>query len=62
MKASGQIEYEDDLVVVTEGKEIIYKGMEDYEPMKDAPWRFIATTKSGKGHYEYGKYKKYKVD
>ena len=36
-----RIEFEDDLVVVRDvnGK-VIYKGEEDYEPMRDEDWRF----------------------
>ncbi len=61
MKAGKRIQYEDDLVVVTKKGKEIYKGMEDYEPMKYADWVFKETTKDGKGHYEYGEYKKYRV-
>ena len=36
-----KIEYEDDIVVVYDKDgEIVYKGLEDYEPDKDAPWRW----------------------
>lgn len=40
-KGKRRIDYDDDLVIVydTKGK-IIYKGLEDYEPMKDEPWRW----------------------
>lgn len=36
-----RIDYEDDLVIVYDesGKQI-YKGIEDYEPMKDEPWKW----------------------
>lgn len=34
------IEYDDDIVVVYENGEEIYRGMEDYEPMKDEPWKW----------------------
>lgn len=61
MRANGRIIWEDDIVVVTKGKDTVYQGMEDYEPMKREPWEFKVTTKSGKGHYEYNGYKKYKV-
>ena len=63
MKAGDKIKYEDDLVVVTEKGKEIYKGLEDYEPMRYEPWVWKFTTKSGKGHYELqnGRYKKYKV-
>lgn len=34
-----RIEYEDDIVVVyDENDKVIYKGLEDYEPMKDENW------------------------
>lgn len=62
MKAGRRIEYEDDLVVVTSGKTVIYSGLEDYEPMRNANWKFVKTTKDGKGHYEFDKYKKYCLD
>ncbi len=61
MVAGKRIHYEDDLVVVLEGTKLIYKGLEDYEPMKYEPWIFVPTTKDGKGHYELGKFKKYCV-
>lgn len=59
MKAGRRIEYEDDLVVVMSGNKEVYRGLEDYEPMKDEPWRFIETTKAGKGHYEFDGFRKY---
>jgi len=36
-----RLEFEDDLVKVYDafGK-VIYSGVDDYEPMKDAPWEF----------------------
>ena len=41
MDKGNRIDYEDDLVVVYDaGGEIIYKGMEDYEPYKDEPWKW----------------------
>lgn len=61
MRANKRIIYEDDLVVVMDGKRVVYKGMEDYEPMKYEPWEFKVTTKDGKGHYELGKFKKYLI-
>lgn len=61
MKAGKRIEYEDDVVIVTNKNKVMYKGIEDYEPMKDANWKFVVTTKSGKGHYECGQYRKYCV-
>lgn len=40
-KGKGRIDYDDDLVIVYDPKgKIIYKGVEDYEPMKDEPWRW----------------------
>lgn len=62
MRAGNRINYDDDLVVVVSKGKVIYSGLEDYEPDKDAPWKFVKTTKSGKGHYEYAGMKKYKVD
>jgi hypothetical protein len=40
-KMEKRIEFEDDLVVVRDvnGK-VIYKGEEDYEPMRDEDWKF----------------------
>lgn len=36
-----QIEFEDDIVIVYDGDDNqIYKGLEDYEPMKDADWKW----------------------
>lgn len=45
-KGKKEIEYEDDLVIVynKEGKEV-YKGIEDYEPMKDDNWRWDESIK-----------------
>lgn len=40
-KSGKRIEYEDDIVIVyDEAGNIIYKGMEDYEPMKRENWRW----------------------
>lgn len=62
MKAGDRIEFEDDLVVVVDKDGAhIYRGMEDDEPYKREPWRFVVTTKSGKGHYEWNGLKKYRV-
>ena len=37
----GLINYEDDIVVVFNEKgEEIYKGLEDYEPMRREPWEY----------------------
>lgn len=35
---SKKIEFDDDLVVVYQNGREIYKGIEDYEPMKDEKW------------------------
>ena len=35
-----RIDFEDDLVIVFEDGNQIYKGIEDYEPMKDADWKW----------------------
>lgn len=35
-----RINYDDDFVVVMVGSQEIYKGIEDYEPMKDEPWKW----------------------
>ena len=59
MRAGKQVRFEDDIVVVLKGKEVVYRGMEDYEPMRREMWEFIETTKDGKGYYKFGKYKKY---
>lgn len=40
-KGTKEIEYEDDLVIVYDAEgDVVYKGMEDYEPMKYEPWRW----------------------
>ena len=63
MRAGGRINYEDDLVVVLNAKgKKIYSGIEDYEPNKYEAWRFVTTTKTGKGHYEWNGFRKYRVD
>lgn len=62
MKAGRRIYYEDDMVIVMKGRKEVYRGLEDYEPMKREMWIFVETTKSGKGHYEFGDYKKYRID
>lgn len=45
-----QIEFEDDIVLVLDenGKQI-YKGPEDYEPLKDEDWRWDERA----GHYTF---------
>lgn len=35
-----RIDFEDDLVIVFRDDSEIYKGIEDYEPMKDENWRY----------------------
>ena len=59
MRAGKRINYEDDLIVILDGKKVLYQGLEDYDPMKCEPWKFVQTTKDGRGHYELGKFKKY---
>lgn len=45
-KGKGRINYEDDLVVVYDKKgNIIYKGLEDYEPYKREDWRWDESIK-----------------
>lgn len=62
VNAGHKINFDDDLVVVMKDNQVVYKGIEDNEPMKDDPWVFVPTTKTGKGHYKYKEYIKYKVD
>lgn len=54
-----RIQFDDDIVMVKHGKETVYKGLEDYEPMKYEPWRW-----DDKKHcYTLrGGYKKYCLD
>lgn len=35
-----RIEYDDDFVVVMLGAREIYKGIEDYDPMRDESWKW----------------------
>ena len=35
-----RIDFDDDVVIVTKGGKVIYKGLEDYEPMKYEPWEW----------------------
>lgn len=43
-----RIGFEDDIVVVYDEKgSVIYKGIEDYEPMKDENWKWV----QDKGYY-----------
>ena len=51
----GKINMDDDLVIVVQNGEIIYNGIEDYEPMKDEPWKWNSKEKC----YELDNYKKY---
>ena len=53
-----KIELEDDFVIVYEIDEIIYKGIEDYDPMKDVDWKWDSTNKI----YTYGNFIKICVD
>lgn len=53
MKAGGRVVYGDDLVIVKDGKNILYQGIDDYNPYNQAPWKFVVTTKDGRGHYEF---------
>jgi hypothetical protein len=53
MKAGEKINYDDDMVVVLDGKNVLCRGIEDYNPYSNAPWKFIVTTKDGRCHYEY---------
>jgi hypothetical protein len=49
----GQVNFEDDMVIVFNGNgEVIYKGIEDYEPMNDEPWKYDPTEKV----YRLGEY------
>lgn len=50
-----RIDFDDDLVIVFDGnKSQIYKGIEDYEPMKDENWQWDNSEKV----YKYGDYTK----
>lgn len=54
-----RISAEDDLVIVyDESEQQIYKGMEDYEPMKDCDWKWDDEIKA----YRYDKYIKICLD
>ena len=66
MKAGKRITAEDNLVVVLLNNKEIYSGEEDYNPFKNENWKWVTTTKDGRGHYElyhrnYGTYKEYRV-
>ena len=53
-KGSGKrIDYDDDLVIVYDKDgNVVYKGLEDYEPMKDEDWKFDSSI----GAYRLGDY------
>ena len=53
-----RIDYDDDLVIVYEDEREIYRGMEDYEPMKDELWQWDQSTQS----YTLDKYRKICLD
>lgn len=61
MRAGNRINYDDSLVVVMKDGKEVYRGIEDYNPMKGQWWKFVETTKDGRGHYEYNGYKKYLI-
>lgn len=61
MKAGKRVHYEDELVVVLDGKTEVYRGMEDYNPYKREYWKWVETTKDGRGHYEWNGLKKFRV-
>ena len=66
MKAGKPITAEDNLVVVMLNNKEIYSGEEDYNPFKNENWKWVTTTKDGRGHYElynsyYGTYKEYRI-
>lgn len=48
MKKGKRINCEDDLVIVYDGNEVIYKGLEDYEPMKYESWKWDEKEKNYK--------------
>lgn len=53
------ISFDDDIVIVfDENGEVIYKGMEDYEPMKNEDWIWDRKSKS----YKLDKYTKICID
>lgn len=53
----GRISFDDDIVEVRKGSKVIYRGMEDYEPMKYESWEYDERRKL----YRLGKYTKRKV-
>ncbi len=57
--AKKQIDYEDDIVVVYDASgKCVYKGSEDFEPMKDCDWKW----NNKKEQYEYDEYIKICLD
>lgn len=52
------INFDDDLVIVYDGDKEIYRGIEDYEPMKDEDWRWDDKIKG----YKFDKFIKYCLD
>lgn len=40
MRKGRRIEFDDDVVIVYKGQDVIYHGIEDFEPMKDEAWTF----------------------
>lgn len=40
----GRIDYEDDMIIVKKGAEVIYKGIYDYCNMNDADWQYDENT------------------
>lgn len=62
MTEGTRIEYDDDVVEVLkkDSGEIVYEGLEDYEPMKNENWKFIITNREKRlGYYQFGEYIKY---
>lgn len=54
-----RINFDDDLVIVyDEDDREIYRGLEDYEPMKDEPWKWDNESQS----YKLDKYRKICLD
>ena len=50
-----RVNFDDDLVIVyDEDDREIYRGLEDYEPMKDEPWKWDNESQS----YKLDKYRK----
>lgn len=54
-----RVNFDDDLVIVyDEDDREIYRGLEDYEPMKDEPWKWDNESQS----YKLDKYRKICLD